>query len=65
MEKFVGLHDPDGKIIAALGIMQDIAERKRAEEMLRASEERFLLASRATGDVLWNWNVVTGEIRLG
>ncbi len=30
--------------------------RKRAEEALRASEERYVLASRATFDAIWDWN---------
>ncbi len=37
-------------------------ERKRAEEALRASEERFSLAAKATNDAMWEWNMVTGEV---
>src|SRR3954469_3415753 len=34
----------------------------RAAEALRASEERFKLAARATNDVIWEWEVSSDEI---
>lgn len=35
------LRDPDGRIIAGINMLVDITERKRSEEALRRSEERF------------------------
>jgi diguanylate cyclase (GGDEF)-like protein/PAS domain S-box-containing protein len=37
-------------------------ERKRVEEKLRLSQERFDLITRATSDAIWDWNLVTNEI---
>ena len=40
----------------------DMTERRRAEENLRTSEERWKLALEATGDGVWDWNVSTGSV---
>ncbi|MBA3557671.1 MAG: response regulator [Gemmatimonadaceae bacterium] len=35
-----------------------------AEVALRASDERYQLAFRATNDIIWDWNLITGEMLL-
>ncbi|MDC9822756.1 PAS domain-containing protein [Devosia sp. ZB163] len=37
---------------------RDISRRKRAEEDVRVSNERFLLVAQATNDVIWDWDLV-------
>ncbi len=41
--------------------VRDISERKRTEDLLRFSEERFRLVAQATNDVLWDWDLVTND----
>lgn len=43
-------------------LRREIAERKRAEENLKASEERHLVTLKAVNDGIWDWNVASGEI---
>jgi diguanylate cyclase (GGDEF)-like protein/PAS domain S-box-containing protein len=54
------LHTQEGRYI--IGIARDLTERLRTEERLRASHERFQMVSRATNDVVWDWNLLTDEV---
>ena len=47
------IRDEAGRIIGASKIARDITETKRAEEALRASEERFRDLANAVPDVVW------------
>ncbi|WP_197047408.1 AAA family ATPase [Planktothrix serta] len=40
-------------------LQQEILERKRIEQALRESQERFELAMRGANDGLWDWNILT------
>lgn len=42
--------------------LRDVTARKAEQELLRLSEERFKLVSRATADTIWDWNLVTGKV---
>jgi diguanylate cyclase (GGDEF)-like protein/PAS domain S-box-containing protein len=42
--------------------INDISERKRYEEKLQESLARFHAVARATGDVIWDWDLVTNTI---
>ena len=44
------------------GSFFDITDRKRAEEALRESEERFHLATKAGNVGVWDWDLNTGEM---
>lgn len=45
-----------------LAVAEETIERRRVEENLRKSEERFALATQGANDGLWDWDMTTGEI---
>ncbi|PSJ16514.1 sensor histidine kinase [Nitrosomonas supralitoralis] len=49
---------------AAVTIEQKLAQERaeHAERAIRESEARYVLASRATRDAIWDWNLVTNQI---
>lgn len=56
------VRDEGGRIVAVQGALQDISERKRAENRLRESEARFHAVASATADVIWDWDLSTDTI---
>jgi PAS domain S-box-containing protein len=53
---------PDGAVAGVAGVSLDITERRRAEEVLRQSEARYRLATLATSDVIYDWELASGRI---
>ncbi|MDJ0727772.1 MAG: EAL domain-containing protein [Prochloraceae cyanobacterium] len=43
-------------------LARDMSEKKRAEQLLKQSEERYALAAQAVNDGLWDWNLVSNQI---
>lgn len=52
----------NGEIGSVVFVLHDITERKLAQDALRESEERYRLINRATNDVIWDWDLVTGHM---
>jgi len=45
-----------------LRAQQELLDRKRFEEALRESEERYALAMRGSNDGLWDWNLRSNQV---
>jgi len=56
------LFDGDGRAVRKIGTIQDVTERRRAQDALRASEERLQLALQAARMVAWEQDLVTNHI---
>ena len=55
------IHDRDGRLLCFLSMVEDITERKRAEEKLGRTEERLELALKGANLGLYDWNLKTGR----
>ncbi|MEO6613825.1 MAG: PAS domain S-box protein [Chitinophagaceae bacterium] len=45
--------------------IRDITERKKAEENIRQSNERFEKVTQATNDAIWDWDIVNDNLYRG
>ncbi|HEX4325685.1 MAG TPA: EAL domain-containing protein [Burkholderiales bacterium] len=54
------VHSGDTRVVVA--VARDVRKRIEAEEALRKSHERFHLAVHATNDVIWDWDLTTGNL---
>ncbi|CAK0767979.1 two-component system, sensor histidine kinase [uncultured Gammaproteobacteria bacterium] len=54
------IRDSNQVLRASIGIIQDITDRKAAEDAMRASEERMRLALSGTQDGVWDYDLVSG-----
>ncbi len=56
------IHDENGKLTNFIAIESEISDRKAAEEVLRASRERFELAVAGSSAGIWDWDIERDDI---
>lgn len=56
------LRSEKGEPLRMLGVCVDITDRKRMEEALRESEDRYALALQGANDGIWDWSLTKNEI---
>ena len=49
---------------ANLSAVVDITDRKKAEDALRESDERYALAMEGTNEALWDWEIATDTLHM-
>jgi PAS domain S-box-containing protein len=56
------VRDPSGKLLRTSTVTTDITARRRAEEELRTSEERYALALAGSDESIYDWDLKTDQI---
>ena len=51
-----------GGTLRFVGTVRDVTAERAAQEALVATEERLRLATRATNDAIWDWDLVTDRV---
>jgi len=57
------VYEEEGRLINFVGVQNDVTGSRRAEEVLRGSEDRLRLAVESTGLGTWDFDPITGELR--
>ena len=54
--------DAAGEIVAAVAIVLDLTEQRKAERAVRVTDERLRFVARAITDVVWDWDIRTSAL---
>lgn len=55
------IRNGNGEALRMIGAIQDITDKTLREQQLTESKERFEAVLKATHDLIWDWNLETGE----
>jgi two-component system sensor histidine kinase UhpB len=58
----VPLKNENDEVIGIVGVSRDITERKRIEESLRQTNERYRIVAKATNDAIWDLDIRSSQI---
>ncbi|TLS76357.1 EAL domain-containing protein [Mariprofundus erugo] len=61
-ETITPVYDEHNHMVAFVAVERDVTEKKKAEQALRSSEERFSLAAEGSNDGLWDWDIVNDQV---
>lgn len=56
------IFDHNKKVLGLSVAATDITDRKNAEQLIKLSNERYELVTKATNDVIWDWDIVNNKI---
>lgn len=56
------LTDETGRPTHFVAVQRNSTERRQTEASLKLAEQRFRMVAQATKDVIWDWDILSGEI---
>ena len=54
--------DANGKVVAAVAIVVDVTDQRKAERAVKSTDERLRFVAKATTDVIWDWDIKTNAL---
>ncbi|MDP9201490.1 MAG: PAS domain S-box protein [Gemmatimonadota bacterium] len=54
--------DEGGNVVAAVAIVVDVTDQRKAERAVLVTDERLRFVARATTDVIWDWDTKTNAL---
>jgi PAS domain S-box-containing protein len=54
--------DANGKVVAAVAIVVDVTDQRKAERAVKSTDERLRFVAKATTDVIWDWDITTNAL---
>ncbi|OCB72816.1 PAS domain S-box protein [Flavobacterium glycines] len=61
----IPVFDNDGSLLYVVCSFNDITARKKAEDDLMISNERFSFSNKASFDAIWDWDLISDKIFVG